>query len=92
MIRKALRAGLDADALDDFLSSVDWSGAERERPAIADVLGQIEAWSSQLSEGDLTESKYIALLQSLLPEGERRFRLSPSRYWNLARPVVWATF
>ena len=54
VIRQALRAGLDADAIDDFLSSVDWSGAEGERPAIADVLGQIEAWSSQLSGGDLT--------------------------------------
>ena len=79
VIRKTLRAGLDADAMDDFLSSVDWSGAQRERPAIADVLGQIEALSSQLSEGDLTESQYISCLLSFLPEEERSIHLSRLR-------------
>ena len=75
VIRQALRAGLDADALEDFLASVDWSGTDRERPEIADLLGQMEGWGSQYANGDLTRAHYVGKLLSLLPLEERGRRL-----------------
>src|ERR1700694_1221834 len=51
VVRQSLRHGLNADALEDFLASVDWSGTDRERPEIADVLGQMEGWASQFGDG-----------------------------------------
>ena len=55
----------------DFLASVDWSNTDRERPEIADLLGEIEEWSEQFSEGNLTQEEYIALLRGVLPAKER---------------------
>ena len=71
VIRGALRGGLNLDALRDFLASVDWSGTDRQRPGIADLLGEIEGWSEAFSEGDLGREEYIALLRGVLPAKER---------------------
>src|SRR3990170_658809 len=75
VIRRALRSGLDADALGDFLASVDWSGTDRNRPEIADLLGQMEGWASQYADGDLTQARYVGLLLSLLPSEEQERHL-----------------
>lgn len=69
--KRALRAALDTDLLEDFLSSVDWSGVDRERPEIADLLGQMEDWAAKHGDGRLTRAQYVSYLLSLLPEGER---------------------
>src|SRR5437870_12792433 len=75
VVRQSLRAGLNIDILDDVLASIDWSGTHQHRPAIADDLGQLEAWNSEYSEGRLTESRYVARLLSVLPPRERNRRL-----------------
>ena len=75
VIRRALRSGLDADALEDFLASVDWSGTDRNRPEIADLLGQMEGWASQYANSDLTQARYVGLLLSLLPSEEQERHL-----------------
>jgi hypothetical protein len=74
-VRAALQSGLNADALNDFIASVDWSGTDKRRPKIADALGQLEGWASQYSDGELTRSEYIARLLNCLPEDERAKRL-----------------
>jgi hypothetical protein len=73
LLRKALRAGLDADRVADFLAGVDWGQlppAGRE----AALLGRMEGWTTAYSEGDLSESEYVARLLSGLarPEEQRR--------------------
>lgn len=73
-VRRALRTGLDADVIADFLASVDWSGADRQRPAIADLLGELEAWTDQFDEGGLTISQFVGHLLGTLPVDERRDR------------------
>jgi hypothetical protein len=75
VIKQALRPGVDADVLEDFLASVDWSGADRSRPAIADDLGQLEGWNRQYSDGELTMAEYVGRLLSRLPEDERHKHL-----------------
>lgn len=67
VVRQALKRGLDADTLEDFLASVDWSGVDRERPPIADLVGQMEGWSSRYADGDLSQAQYVDRLLSLLP-------------------------
>lgn len=71
VIKRALRSGLDVSILEDFLTSVDWSGTDRERPEIANNLGQLEGLNWEYSRGDLTKSQYVACLLSFLPEKER---------------------
>lgn len=71
VVRRALRSGLDADAIEDFVASVDWSGAKRQPPRIAEVLGQVEGWASQYADGDLSRAQYVGHLLSLLPAEER---------------------
>ena len=71
VIRRVLRSELDVDALDDFLTSVDWSGTDQMRPKIADDLGQLEGWSAQYASGDLAQSEFVARLLSLLPPTKR---------------------
>ena len=74
MLRDALDGGLDSTAIADFLALVDWSGTDQRRPPIADLLGQLEAWSTEYAEGDLSRDQYIDRLVALLPERERRTR------------------
>lgn len=74
-VRRAMRHGLDAGALDDFLASIDWSGAHRERPRIAALLGEMEGWADQFARGDLTQAQYVGHLLSLLPAEEQERRL-----------------
>lgn len=71
-IREALRTGVDVDVLEDFLTSVDWSGTDQQRPKIADDLGQLEGLNWRYSSGELTKSLYVAYLLNFLPAGERR--------------------
>jgi hypothetical protein len=75
VIRSALRAGFDADSIDDFLASVDWSGAQNKKLKIMALLGQLENWASQYSDGDLTRPQYQARLLTLLPQQERQRRV-----------------
>lgn len=70
-IRAALRTGLDADRVADFLSNIDWSGLQGATPAVRARLGLMEEWATEFAEGDVTRSGYIARLVSLLPKRER---------------------
>ena len=72
VVRQTLSHGLNMRTLDDFLAKVDWSGAQSSRPAIADVIGQLELWSTEYGEGDLTDTEMTSRLRSLLPADERQ--------------------
>jgi len=70
-IRDALRDGLDAGKIADFVARVDWSGTLTDRPAIARVVGELEAREHEYAEGDLPRSAFLDYLLSLLPAEER---------------------
>jgi len=71
VIRQVLQGRVNPDSVNDFLASVDWTGTNVERPVIADLLGQLEEWSTAFSEGALSQVQYAARLQSVLPLNER---------------------
>src|SRR2546427_2509161 len=75
VVRRALRKGLDVDAIDDFISSVDWSGVDRERPAIADDLGRLEGVTALYTAGDITQTQFLGRLLAFLPVRERNRHL-----------------
>lgn len=72
MLREALRDGLDADRVADFVASVDWSDAAEADQQIRDLLGQLSEWSTEYDEGDLTRAQYVDRLVSLFPEDDAR--------------------
>lgn len=75
VVRRALRFGLDAELVADFLARVDWTTVERASAKTARRLGQMELWATEYAEGDLTRGEYMARLASVLPDTERRNRL-----------------
>lgn len=75
VIRGALQTGLNADLINDFLASVDWSGTNQRTPRVAAALGQLEGWATLFASGDITHSQYVARLLSLLPPSERNRHL-----------------
>jgi len=74
VVRRALRTGLDAEMLGDFLASVDWSGYESADSQVKAMLGEMEAWSTAYTERQLTRAQYVARLLSLLPRASERSR------------------
>lgn len=74
-VRQALRYGLNTDVIEDFVASIDWSGTNRDRPKIADDLGQLEGLNAEYSERELTKSQYVARLLNFLPAVERNRHL-----------------
>lgn len=78
VLRKAVRGGLDRAAVDDFLASVDWTGANSANPTVVRMLGELEGWATAFAEGELTFAQYIARLLSLLPTAEERRRRLPT--------------
>lgn len=74
-VRAALRHGLDAERLAEFLANVDWTGFAEAPQKVRDRLGQLEAWASAYAERELSRGKYMARLASFLPRKERTVRL-----------------
>lgn len=74
LVRRALRAGLDAELVGEFLASVDWGGLEAADSKAAAILGQMEGWATEYAEGELTRAQYVARLLSLLPRASERSR------------------
>lgn len=72
-IRTVVGGRPDTQALQAFVASVDWSRRDGETPpqVVVDMLGKIEAWTTELAEGDLSEREYTGRLLSMLPESER---------------------
>lgn len=71
-VRRALEGGLDPEAIAEFLASIDWSGLERARPQVRETLGEMEAWATAFTEGELTRTQYATRLLGLLPQAEGR--------------------
>ncbi len=76
VVRRALRPGLDAELLGDFLASVEWGAADSAGPGVRAMLGQIEGWATAYAEGELTRGAYVARLLSLLPKADKHSRLA----------------
>ena len=72
VVRRALRAGLDAEMLGDFLASVDWGSGDGADPRVRAMLGEMEGWATGYAEGELTRAGYVARLLSLLPRASER--------------------
>lgn len=89
-IRKALWADLDVDRLSNFMAGIDWSGAGKSRPKIADDLGAVEAWTTQFTEGFISRDQLIARLLTMLPERERNWRLFLADRPTVITVVHWA--
>ncbi len=70
VIRTSVRPQFNADAIADFIASVDWSGPSTP-PPVAVVLGQLEGWASEFADGHLPLATYVGHLLQLLPVGER---------------------
>ena len=80
IVREAIDNEVDADAIADFLASVDWSHTQGKSLKVMPILGQLEQWDSEYSEGDIDKVEYRKLLTSLLTNGEpKRARLQRSR-------------
>lgn len=69
MIRKALRAGLDTDQIEDFLASVDWSGVNGALPEVTEILGELENWTTLYGERQIDKSQFVSKLLRILPAG-----------------------
>ena len=73
----ALRGGLKAGRMADFLAEVDWARKENADPAVVVLLGRLEAWATEFAERDIDARTYRLNLLNLLPEAERGKRLVP---------------
>lgn len=61
-MKRALRDGVDADLLGEFLATVDWGTVDNSDPVVREMLGQLEAWTTAYSEGQLSRDEYTAEL------------------------------
>ena len=77
-VRAALSASLRADALSAFLAAIDWTGMQDADPAVAEILGKLEAWDTDSLEHRIATAEYAELLLSLLPPRERATYASPA--------------
>jgi hypothetical protein len=73
-VAEALRAGLNVSTLANFTSGVDWSSWERSQPAVREMLGQVEAWVTEYSEGEISAAGLSVRLLSLFPDARERSR------------------
>jgi hypothetical protein len=80
VIRAALRDDLDTIQIEAFLGSVDWSGANKNRPVIADLLDELEHFTVSFDEGEMAVDAFVRALIRLLPTGGKTtFTLVPLR-------------
>lgn len=83
-VRRAIRASftresLDTASIEDFLASVDWSGAADAETPVAKLLGQLEQWATETAEGDLSNADLLSRLKALV-EADTKVREDPSPY------------
>ena len=64
VVRRALRDGLDAEMLNEFLACVDWGTAAAADPRVSEILGQLEAWAIEDAEGFLSRAEYAEKLRA----------------------------
>ena len=67
VVRRALDEGLQAQVLEDFLATVDWSNQDRAPEAIRKTLGLLEQRATEYAEDELPEADYRRILLTLLP-------------------------
>ncbi len=67
-VREVLARGLDIDRLADFLASVDWGGAPGSSE-VRELLGALEAATTEYSEGDRSRENFIELLRAVATQG-----------------------
>jgi len=64
----AIADGLVPARVADFLAEVDWSCPTSGRRDVIDLLGRLEAWSTELAEGELAAGAYRDRLVRLVAE------------------------
>lgn len=65
----AIADGLRPAVVADVLAQVDWSGYRAASKDVLDLLGQLEAWSTEFAEDDLTAEEYRSRLERLASTG-----------------------
>jgi len=68
-IRLSLTNNVDLISLESFLGRIDWSGADKMRPPVADLIDDVEAWASEYEEGAITRTEFVSAMRRLLPPG-----------------------
>lgn len=66
-LRRVLASGLDTSLLEEFLASIDWSGAESRRPAVADLLDEVDNLTTMYTEDLIGRKEYKQSVLKLLP-------------------------
>lgn len=64
-IEGALTEPLDADSIAEFVASIDWSTYDNADEEVVHVLGLLEGWTTEHSEGSLAPSQFRSLLEQL---------------------------
>ena len=65
LLDSSLRSPLDLDGVADFLAAVDWGRVDHKSREAA-LLGQIEGWTTEYTEGELSGAQYRAKLSDAL--------------------------
>jgi len=80
VVQHALAHGTDSLAVAEFVASVDWTRAASASGEIRALVGNLEGWTTELDEGDISRRQYRARLKKVLasPGGPRPLA-SPTR-------------
>ena len=65
-LRSALRHGADHRALRRFAAAIDWSEDNPIDSAVAEMIGLVDLWTTEFTDGDLLPREYVPRLLSLL--------------------------
>ncbi len=68
-IREAMSPQPDFDRINDFLASVDWSDGGGALTPVAALLGRLEHWATEYTEGDLARLDYLQRLTEVARSG-----------------------
>jgi hypothetical protein len=80
VVEQALARGTDSRVVAEFVASVDWTRAASASDEIRALVGNLEGWTTELDEGDISRRQYRARLQKVFasPGGPRPLA-SPAR-------------
>lgn len=73
-VAASLKRGLDVTSLADFVASIDWSNWERSPGDVRGMLGKIEAWLTECTEGELSRADLVVRLLSFFVDTAEKSR------------------
>ncbi len=58
----------NVDAIADFVAEVDWSGWEAARAGVVELVGKLEGWTTEYTEGGITIAEYTSRLRETVSQ------------------------